>query len=124
MSEVTYCPELIKAKKELEFSFNIGPIGNSSVSPTGEPYVEICSGGIRKEYEEIPAWFSFPKLAVEFWKRAVTEYTDGVVESENKTIYWRVFPELCEWPVISVRTLYSVYSRLLISSKPRIKSVA
>lgn len=128
-------PELAKARSDVESMFKLGPSGNYYFAATGEEYIELCSAGYKNEGDSIPAWFSTPDMAIEFWKRAVIEYAASV-DGEAKTLYWRVPPELGEWAGISLdaaditepsirdactRKLYTVYSRLLISSKPQIQ---
>ena len=93
-------------------------------APTGEPYLELCSGGFKEEAKFAPCLCLDKEVAVSTWRAALLEY-----EAKRPGIlYWREKPELC--PVdIAINdgnenlTWWHVYSRLLISDKSVIRTV-
>lgn len=130
--QVMTLDELDEAIAHVESRFTIGPDGVTSRAPTGELYVEVCTGGTKDEGERRPCWCLTPELAVEFWSAAVWKYA-GLhgPDQDRKTLYWRIRPELESLivpsghpAIVPDMKLWSVYSRLLISNKPAISSAA
>lgn len=90
------------------------------LAPTGEPYTVVVSGGDCADGEHRPILCATPEIAVRFWLRAAHDHAEG----KTGTLYWRVRPVL-ESATVSQgadapRTVYSVYSRLLISDRPEL----
>lgn len=104
---------LDEAIKLVESRFIVGPAGNYSEAPTGEPYVTIVGGGIKEEGELFPCYFLSEAFAIQFWLDAVNKYSEG----KSGTLYWRVKPEM-----MGRKKVWLIYSRLLISDKPQIQS--
>jgi len=126
---------LDEARASIEDGFKIGPIGNYWQAPTGEPYVEVLSGGAKTEGANCPCLCASPELAIKFWLEAMREYAPP---ADRKTLYWRVPPEMSEHAILPVnpdgsftggkemrammtRKVYYVYSRVLVSDKPQIQ---
>jgi hypothetical protein len=122
---------LDEARQELECRFTIFPdIGNYALAATGEPYVEVVSGGATCEGDRLPCICSSPDIAIRMWLVAALEYT----KSRYGTLYWRKVPELNSVTFLSEdyqelssdlrecwgkHTFWFVYSRFLISEQPR-----
>jgi hypothetical protein len=123
------------ARDLVELGFTLGPQGNYYQAPTGEPYVTVVSGGVKLEGECFPCLCSTPELAVKLWLEAMGEYA---APDKGKTLYWRAPPEIDEIYMMPVggdgssshdpdtrraltRKAYVVYSRVLVSGKPRIQ---
>lgn len=104
--------DLEKARMSMQRRFKLGPSGDWRESATGEPYREVCSGGLG-----CPAWFTDPELAIKSWCEAVDAYAKNTLAT---TLYWRILPELGERHADG-ETLYAVYSRFLLSDKPQIQ---
>lgn len=103
---------------------------------TGEPYVSMCSGGIRPEGERWPALYPTAEAAVKAWVQSVQDYCKG----RPGAFYWREYPSMIhaemvdvthlfhsDWPrdernlpLGCVLDVYSVYSRFVISDGPEI----
>jgi hypothetical protein len=128
---------LDEARRQFESRFEVWhEIGDHSLSPTGEPYVEVCSGGVKGDAERIAAVGTSEAAAIKLWLQAANEYADG----KTGTLYWRVVPEIDSINVTlegydsdhgltdELRDAYYkrknwiAYSRFLISDKPRIRS--
>lgn len=118
---------LDEAVAEVEARFKIGPKGFARLAPTGEEYVELISGGIKKEGERSLILADTPELAIRYWLNAVWDYA-GLhgPDQERKTLYWRILPEMDELLVRHPETpkeefsYWRIYSRLLITDKPPI----
>ena len=98
---------------------------DAHIAPTGEPYIELCSGGVKNEGDDrAPCLCARKEIAVSSWRLALLDYE----AKKPGILYWRVMPEMDE-VVISGRkdvpdtTYYFVYSRLLISTRSVIRSV-
>lgn len=98
-------------------------------APTGELYLQLCSGGFKNEGEWAPCLCASKEAAVSTWRAALLEYE----AKKPGILYWRVKPEL-ESVVISFpsseapiggaeQTWWFVYSRLIISNKSAIRTV-
>ena len=105
---------------------------NMSRAPCGEPYVTLCSGGVKKQGESNGVMFSDEARAWRWWYYAVLDYAETIAPENdwpNLHLYWRDKPayETDEYvslnqaqqlqrgePLHNVRLGY-VYSRLLIS---------
>ena len=128
---------LDEAVKVLETIRPVWPeVGNCPFAPTGDEYVTIMSGGVKAEGENAPCLCSSPELATKLWLAAVLEYASN---HQHGTLYWRIRPEsdgayfaACDntgdviFQTVKDRLAftnkrYVVYSRLLISDKPRIR---
>lgn len=130
---------LDEARAEVEACFEVWPdLGNYHQAPTGEPYIQIVSGGSVEEAERLPVLCATPEIAVRLWLRAMVDYAGG---RRGQTLYWRFHPELNDIDCLAVgpdgssnldremrammtRKYYTVYSRLLVSDKPRIQPAA
>ena len=127
---------LDEARLQIETWFKLGPQGNYAQAPTGESYVEVLSGGVKDEGEHIPLLCSSPELAVELWRKAMFAYAGP--PDKGKTLYWRIPPEMNGQWIMRIdaslevarskemrrmlsRRMYVVYSRVLVSDKPRIQ---
>jgi hypothetical protein len=107
----------------------------SSKAPNGEPYVSICTGGLRLEGQPIAGVFWSADAAAMEWYLQVKEYARlrrwhrawPHRSTERATLYWRIKPEIdtvpIQFPVFDhesnsnqwlEREGYFVYSRLLI----------
>jgi hypothetical protein len=123
------------ARASFEDGFRLGPRGNYSHAPTGEPYVTVCAGAIKAEGELSPCMCSSPELAIKLWLQTAREYAPP---SDRKTLYWRELPVLDEGYMLRVAPdgsseldaslrrastikVYAVYSRFLVSDKPQIQ---
>ena len=108
-------------------------IGTGATAPTGEPYVSLVSGGIKAEGERLPAYFSTPERAIVAWYDSALRYAQ-----HGNVLYWRELPSLESQQYAPVDadgefakdtdlrkmmtiTVYTVYSRLLVSDKPIIQ---
>jgi hypothetical protein len=143
---------LDEARAQFEALFILGPQGNNALAPTGEPYVEVVSGGVKAEGARTPLLCTSPELAVSHWFKGAIDYAmdqsmdyyldhpDSVFDADRYkrhgfTLYWRVVPELESYDIIGAdclelskemraamtQTIYKVYSRFLVSNKPRIQ---
>lgn len=114
--------EDLKAQVESILGLPVGPSTETFKAVTGEPYVTLCSGGAKKEGGSVPAWYATHDLARDAYLRTVRQYGDA---QGRGVLYWRTPPEMDSVTVQAVDehqtkehvTLYSVYSRLLISDK-------
>lgn len=77
---------------------------------TGDPYVCICSGGLKLEGERIVRFPTFTE-ATDSWLNALEEYKRG----KTGILYWRTRPEHDQ-----NAEGWAIYSRLVISDKPEI----
>lgn len=83
---------------------------------TGDKYVKIVSGGVKDEGEFTPL-FQDEEQAVGAWLDAVMAYA----ADKHGTLYWRIRPNVREYPLDDEGLpAYLVYSRLVISDKPKI----
>lgn len=130
---------LDEARTKVESWFTVWPEqGNYHQAATGEPYVVVVSGGLADEAERIPVLCATPEIAIRLWFQAMFDHTIGRI---GQTMYWRTAPELDESYFLAVepdgsssldremramltRKYYTVYSRLLVSDKPRIQPAA
>lgn len=129
---------LDEARKEFESGFTVWPeVGNYSIAPTGEPYVEICSGGYKPEGHPCLAVGTSEQSAVYLWLIAAEQYAKG----KSGTLYWRSLPEVDSYTYYSEgifasdaigrtdkerndfyrHVFWRAYSRFLISDKPVIR---
>jgi len=112
--------ELATAIAEFERPFDVYPVdGLSRCAVNGEPFVTLCSGGIKQEGALFPCICSSPHYAVELWALAAREYANR----RGDTLQWRERPTLSEilesddgFDKIKYKW-YIVYSRLLIYGK-------
>lgn len=96
-------------------------------APTGEPYLELCSGGFKSEGDCAPCLCLNKAVAVSTWRAALLEYEAKL----PGVLYWRIKPELESVKIRTDRsgtgddeeTWWFVYSRLLISNKSVIRTV-
>ena len=132
-TERTLLMELTSAQMTAAVESNLGiPVGqetNHSRSVTGEPYVVLSSGGEWAEGGQCPAWHPTKDHALKAYLDAVETYLNPgrhfVDPKSNGVLYWRTVPELAERSFLEHEggghwrevTLYSIYSRLLISNK-------
>jgi hypothetical protein len=121
--------ELIAA---MELPFGVGEPTNGSLSVTGEPYVALCCGGIKREGERIGVYCTYEAKAVEFFYREWEAYWRDLFHGSwaDWKLYWRQKPELRARvvydktrmyqaePLYDATTLYTVTARLLVSDKP------
>lgn len=140
MSEIWSPDVALKEAIEDEFQLPVGESTEEAKAVTGEPYVTLCSGGVKDEGALFPAWYPTPEQARKAYRKAFIEYGISGVSDSNRyatpnRLYWRTPPEMYQrtvYEVVPLRhgtrleevTLYSVWSRLLISSKPRMEQVA
>lgn len=89
-------------RDECERGFAVGPIGERTVSPTGETYVALINPGMLPANSEQEAY----DLALAEFR----QYAAG----KSGTLYWRVCPEIEQHVGIG----WKFYMRLLISDKP------
>lgn len=129
---------LDEARRAFESRFTVWPeIGNYALAPTGEPYVAVCSGGIKPEAELTPAVGLTEESALKLLIAAWNEYADG----KSGTLYWRILPEIGSLAYFGEgvfaadavgrtdqerkdfyrHVFWKAYSRLLISNKPVIQ---
>ena len=136
---------LDEALAEIEAMVTVCPErGNQALAPTGEPYIELLSGTTKEQGDRFPAWCASPEIAIALWLRSIRDYVKAA--PEGSTLYWRVFPELGGRPLFNIdgitinqdgslacspegrRALtheyFAVYSRLLVSNKPRIQAAS
>ena len=129
--------EDLKNEIESRLGFLVGEPTETAFAVTGEPYVPLCSGGINQGGGPVPAWYATPDLASDAWLEAVERYAAKVTGGEHTcapVMYWRSPPDIDQRTVYEIVppghsqepgttlervTLYNVYSRLLISDKPR-----
>lgn len=87
--------------------------GNFGQAPTGEPYLTLVSGGIKPEGE--PAYYYESKAhAIRSWMEFFEALCRHAIP--GSILYWRRKPFLAE-----IERKFSVFSRLLISDKPKIQ---
>ncbi len=112
---------LDEARKRLETGFIVFPRQGMIRAPTGEPYVQVLSGLIRRE-EPHPTrttrtpLFATPEEAIAAWEEQAMIYAtrfDPLAGEEPYTLYWRIPPEIDQW-----ENQWKVYSRFLVSNKP------
>ncbi len=117
-----------------EFEY-LTPGDHNAIAPTGEPYVTMTPGGEKHEGGYSAAMCRSPEIAAQLWSDAVQRYCCNVISaadgrSDRLHLYWRMRPEVESdifytttkdppHPDVTIgHTLYTVYSRLLISDKP------
>ena len=90
------------------------------LAPTGEPYVALCSGGIKGDGDQWPCGCASPDIALNVYRITLFDY----VATRPGILYWRIQPEIEEWVTLGEidHTWYAFYSRLAISDRPIIKS--
>lgn len=100
-------------------------------APTGEAYIEFCSGGVRDSDAKEPCLCATKEIAVATWRLAVLDYE----AKRPGVLYWRVKPELEAFKIrvaaINEDTVgadeteirWYVYSRLIVSNKSVIRVV-
>ena len=105
-----------------------GPM-DFSRAPTGEPYITLTSGGIKKPGYRVPAWFADKDEAIAFWLMEAKHYA----KEHGTQLYWREKPELTMQTFVAIDQasailkkalhdtmsveLWFVWSRLLVSKK-------
>lgn len=101
---------------------------------TGDVYVSIGCGGPLTEGEYHPAICGTPEIAVALWHQSVLKYA----EDKSGVLYWNCDPEVGDFCLYSDqsfsrdvnvflferRKYYAVYSRLVITDKPVLSTVA
>lgn len=126
MSEISSPDLALKEAIEKEFSLPIGESTNGRLAITNEPYITLCSGGVKSEGGMFPAWFPTPDTARAAYRKSFIEYGVGVDTGLRlNRLYWREPPELYERTIYEVdgngrlieAALYSIWSRLLISGQ-------
>lgn len=88
--------------------------GNFSQAPTGEPYIVVCSQGIKEEGGMVE-YYSAQTTAVNAWIARFGELLRHAMP--ESLLYWRRMPKLVEHD-----DRFFVYSRFLISNSPQIQS--
>lgn len=122
---------LEEARADIERRFTVHPtIGDQSVSPTGEPYVVVTTGGPRDEGDTSRCMATSEAAAIDLWHEAMVAYVSG----KGGTLYWRTVPVVDffeyrpvsdeDFSVIGSRKLWLVYSRFLISEKPQRRRIS
>jgi hypothetical protein len=134
---------LDEARRAFEAQFTVWPeIGDKAIAPTGERYVEVCSGGYKREGERTLALAASEEVAIELLVHAWGQYA----KDKRGTLYWRILPEIDsqvywrdgfldynperatpkqldqEREILFRNVFWKAYSRLLISDKPVIQS--
>lgn len=119
--------EALAALESLACITKVEMASPSAWSPTREQFDILRSGGLAKEGDCAPIVCCDALTAVRFWKSAALEYAS----TRAGTLYWRTTPEMSKVEFHASilgdefdMTWYSVYSRLLISDKPRIDAAA
>ena len=90
-------------------------MGNSSVAPSGEKYLSVCSSGIKPEGYSSKSFGSEDEAVEKYLavaKPLVTEYG-----CKDPVLFWRHLPELCEQD-----GMYRVYSRFVVSPKYEVEA--
>jgi hypothetical protein len=105
----------------------IPPGDARAFAPTGERYLTVRAWGVVAEGEPSPAFYTFPKYAVESWLKAVLALRFDADCRPQQTLYWYKKPTVekvgeLESGVGRPIELYDIWSRLLISDKPPIAS--
>ena len=77
--------------------------------PTGEPYVTLAIGGIKREGQPMPVVCNTEQEAIDGWKQSFDEYA----ASRTGRLYWRHRPE-----IETKDDKVVVYCRLIITDKP------
>lgn len=97
-------------------------VGNHTLSPTGEEYIEIVSGAIirpgQTDSEISPNWlWPTDDQAITAWFDTACQYARAKAQKYGRSavLYWRILPE-----IDVLRGEWKTYSRLLISGKPAI----
>lgn len=107
-----------------EFSNN----GPNWIAPTGDPYIALCSGGVKEEGKTFPCLCQTSDDAIRLWRLVFREYAEG----KTGVVYWREFPQVDavdfsfyydkltekEKRTWADLPAWSVYARLVISDKP------
>lgn len=106
-----------------------------SLTPTGEPFLTFCSGGVREEGEHPPCLCYTQEGAVELWRLALMDYANR----KPGILYWREMPKISnafESPgdgddvwlrqnadgEAVIIPMFLVYSRFLISDRPALRA--
>ena len=92
-------------------------IGETRCAPTGEPYVTLCSGGIKEEGAVVPMMCGCASEAYLEWIAAFAEYGRG----KSGRLFWRQKPFL---DTDTQEKWCLVRARLLISNKEPIEAAA
>lgn len=104
---------LDEAREAFELNREVHPmVGNYAFCATGEPYIQVLSGGTMEECGAGAEVFSAEDAAISAWLEAAFDYA----KDKLGTVYWRVPPVLETYG-----GKYVVYSRLVISDKPPIQ---
>lgn len=100
------------------------------LAPTGDPYVALCSGGVKGKGDQFPCLCASKDIAINVYRITLFDY----VSSRPGILYWRVEPEIIGPHTFSDEAtghqmfeatghqMFYVYSRLAISDRPIIKS--
>jgi hypothetical protein len=110
---------LVEAQRRLEVGLTVYPIlGDTSKGPTGERYIEVLSGYIRREEDRTSSTpdYATPQEAIAAWEEAARTYAtrfDPVAGEVPWVLYWRIPPGVDHW-----EGRWKVYSRFLVSNKP------
>ena len=126
----------------------VGKSTDTALAVTGEPYVAIMTGGVKSEGGLVSVYARDPSDAWRLYCQEVQNYADEIKRMDprkpgvslkdweaSRTLYWRTHPELIAdtfmaknylWrgEQMAETKLYYVWSRLLISNKPRLVKVA
>jgi hypothetical protein len=134
---------LDEARRAFEAQFTVWPEhGDNAIAPTGERYVEVCSGGYKGEAEHTLALGTSEEAAIDLLVYGWSKYA----KDKRGTLYWRILPEVDsqvywrdgfldynperatpaqrdqEREIMFRNVFWKAYSRLLISDKPTIQS--
>ena len=104
--------KMIEVRKRFESKFAAvwSKQGIDSRAPTGEEYIEVCSGcAIKREGESVPVYLSAQE-AIEAYENTLEEFTK---DSADATLYWRIYPD-----IDSYQGKWKIYSRFLVSRAP------
>lgn len=125
MSESRFTPENMKSWANDYIGLPVGASTEGRLSVTGEPYLIMCPTGEWGEGASCPSWHPTEDAAWSTYLDTIRAYAKSV---PGGVLYWRTPPEITkrkllektpwlsdgEWHEV---TLYTVYSRLLVSNK-------
>lgn len=119
MGDLQEAVKLFEARFTTVTEFDKDGTHHPSRNEHGEPYVTVCSGGLKPETAHIPALFARLDDAVNAWLNAAMAYYANVKPvGQPHHLYWRKRPELETLPAVDWEGYQTIISRFVVSANP------